>query len=192
MMDGCTLVILAGGASRRMGRDKAALPAAETTVAERLIRRLAPVVDQVIIAGGSLEIPGVRRVPDRRPGLGPLAGMQTGFEVALHPLVWVVACDLPDVTPALLSLLRSNAADVDAVVPVAGGEVQGLCALYRRRVSSRIDDLLATNRRSVQALLSEIRARYLDQRELRAVDPELDSFRNLNTPAEYDAWLRRR
>lgn len=190
MADGCTLVILAGGASRRMGRDKALLPAGDGGMAERLLRRLGPVVDEVIIAGGSAAPDGARHVADRHAGRGPLAGMQAAFDVAAHPCVWVVACDLPDVESAMLGLLQSHSEGVDAVVPIVAGEVQGLCALYRRDVGAQIGRLLESNESSVKALLHAITTRYLDEAALRRVDPELRSFRNINTPADYEAWLR--
>jgi molybdenum cofactor guanylyltransferase len=192
MAGGCTLVILAGGASRRMGRDKVALPVGETTLIGHLLQRVTPVVDQALVAGGSVTVPGARLVADHYPGAGPLAGMHAGLEAARHPWVWVVACDLPDVEPALLELLTSMSDGVDAVVPIVGGDKQGLCALYRRDLAPRIEALLQTNVRSVRALLEAIGVRYVDEGELRRVDPELRSFRNLNTAADYEAWIRTR
>lgn len=192
MAGGCTLLILAGGASRRMGRDKVALPVGETTMIEHLVRRLSPAVDEAVVAGGSVGAPGARLVEDRYPGAGPLAGMHAGLEAARYPWVWVIACDLPDVDPALLPLLTSMTNGVDAVVPIVGGRVQGVCALYRRDLAPRIEDLLLTKARSVRAFLNAIEVRYLDEAELRTSDPELRSFRNLNTPADYEAWLRAR
>src|SRR2546430_17145261 len=119
MRGGCGLVIRAGGLSRRMGRDKAGLPAGDGTLIQHLARRLAPVVDETIVAGGSgrHNLPGVTTVDDRYPGLGPLAGIHAGLLVARSPLVWVVGCDLPHVDPGLAALLCGLAGDVDAVGP---------------------------------------------------------------------------
>jgi molybdopterin-guanine dinucleotide biosynthesis protein A len=193
MPSGCSLVILAGGLSRRMGRDKAALPAGDGTLIDHLARRLAPVVDETIVAGGSVRPPfeGARFVPDRDQGLGPLAGMLAGLTAARQPLVWVVGCDLPDVEPALGRLLLELAGDYDAVVPrLDDGEPQGVCALYARALAPRIDALLDAGERSIRSLLDRSAVRYVTSDELRAVDPELRSFRNINTPADYEAWLR--
>jgi molybdopterin-guanine dinucleotide biosynthesis protein A len=191
MRGGCSLVILAGGLSRRMGRDKASLPAGDGTVIEHLARRLAPVVDETIVAGGSGRpaLSGVRMVEDRRPGLGPLAGMHAGLAAARYPQVWVVGCDLPDANPALAALFLGLMAGYDAVVPRIDAEPQGVCALYDRELASRIDGLLAAGERRVKALLAASNVRYVTSEELRAVDPELRSFRNINTPADYEAWL---
>jgi molybdopterin-guanine dinucleotide biosynthesis protein A len=191
MRGGCSLVILAGGLSRRMGRDKASLPAGDGTLIEHLARRLAPVVDETIVAGGPARPPlsGVRMVEDRYPGLGPLAGMHAGLAVARYPHVWVVGCDLPDADPALAHLFLGLVAGYDAVVPRIDGEPQGVCALYDRALVSRIDSLLVAGERRVKSLLAVSNVRYVTSEELRAVDPELRSFRNLNTPADYEAWL---
>ena len=192
MRSGCSLVILAGGLSRRMGRDKASLPAGDGTLLDHLARRLAPVVDETIVAGGSdpPNLRGVRKVDDRYAGLGPLAGMHAGFCAARHPHVWVVACDLPDVEPAIGALFRGLAPDYEAVVPNLDGEPQGVCALYERALASRIETILDAGDRSIKTLLTASKVRYVPPEELRAVDPELRSFRNINTPADYEAWLK--
>ena len=177
-----------------MGRDKARLPAGDGTLIEHLVRRLGPVVDETIVAGGDEAPPlgGVRRIEDRYPGMGPLAGMHAGLLAAGHPLVWVVACDLPDVEPGLGALLRSMADGVDAVVPRVGDEPEGVCAVYDRSIAPRIEVLLRAGQRRVQDLLARVEVRYVTAAELRPVDPALRSFRNLNTPADYDAWLTAR
>src|SRR5438128_12230654 len=102
MRSGCSLVILAGGLSRRMGRDKAVLPAGDGTLIEHLARRLAPVVGETIVAGGSGRPPlgGVRTVDDRYVELGPLAGMHAGLRAARYPYVSVHGGDLPHASPA--------------------------------------------------------------------------------------------
>ena len=191
MRGGCSLVILAGGLSRRMGRDKASLPVGDGTLIEHLVLRLAPVVDETIVAGGSVrpDLPDVRLVPDRAEGLGPLAGIHAGLTAARYPHVWVVACDLPDVQPAIVTLLRETSAGYDAVVPRIGGEPQGVCALYLSSLASRIDALLNAGERSIRSLLAASNVRYVTPEELGEVDLELRSFRNINTPAEYQAWL---
>jgi molybdopterin-guanine dinucleotide biosynthesis protein A len=185
-----TLIILAGGLSRRMGRDKANLPTGAGTLLERIVERLSPVVDEVVVAGGpSLSIPAGRWVPDARSGAGPLAGMAAGLAVLSGDVAWVVACDLPDVEPGVGELLFDSASDVDAVVPRLDGRPECLCAVYRASLAGRILTLLNDGERRVTALLDGIRVRYVEAAELRRVDPELRSFRNLNTPEEYQDWV---
>jgi molybdopterin-guanine dinucleotide biosynthesis protein A len=192
MRSGCSLVILAGGLSRRMGHDKATLPAGDGTLIEHLARRLAPLVDETIVAGGSVDPPfeGARVVADHQSGLGPLAGMLAGFAAANRRHVWVVACDLPDVEPALGGLLLALSGDYEVVVPRPDQEPEGVCALYVRELAPRIEALLEAGQRSIKSLLDRSTVRYVASDELRAVDPELRSFRNINTAADYENWLR--
>ena len=131
-------------------------------------------------------------VADRRPGLGPLAGMLAGFAAAKQRHVWVVACDLPDIEPALGGLLLALAGDYEAVVPRPDQEPEGVCALYVRELAPRIEALLESGQRSIKSLLDRSAVRYLTSDELRAVDPQLRSFRNINTPTDYETWLRTR
>ena len=177
-----------------MGRDKAALPVGEVSLLEHLARRLSAAVDEVLVAGGAQRqrILGVRTVTDVYGGLGPLAGMHAGFLEARQPLVWVVACDLPEVEPQLGPLMLGYTTDVDAVVPRPYGEPEGVCAVYRRELAPRIEACLKTGQGSVKQLLTGLRVRYLEAEELRSVDPELRSFHNLNTPADYRAWISSR
>jgi molybdopterin-guanine dinucleotide biosynthesis protein A len=102
----------------------------------------------------------------------------------------VVGCDLPDVEPALGGLLLALAGDYEAVVPRPDLEPMGVCALYVRELAPRIATLLESGERSVKSLLDRSSVRYVASDELRAADPELRSFRNINTPSDYEDWLR--
>jgi molybdopterin-guanine dinucleotide biosynthesis protein A len=176
-----------------MGRDKAKLPVNGATLLGHLVSRLAPAVDEVLVAGGARQrIPGVRWIPDSRPGAGPLAGMASGLKAAAAPAAWVVACDLPDVEPALGRLLFDAVDAFDAAVPRPLDRAEVTCAVYRRELAPRIDALLRDGERSLLALLDRSRVRYLGADEVRTVDPGLRSFRNLNTPDDYALWLRQR
>jgi molybdenum cofactor guanylyltransferase len=173
-----------------MGQDKAALPAGPGTLLERIVARLSPDVDDVLVAGGPAgSLPTVRWVLDARPDAGPLAGIAAGLAAARGDLGWVVACDLPDVEPGIGELLFASIASHDAAVPRLDGQPQGLCAVYQRALVDRILVMLDAGERRVSALLDAVRIRYVDADELRRVDPELRSFRNLNTPEEYRAWV---
>lgn len=192
MTRGLSLVVLAGGQSRRMGRDKATLPVAGQTLTERIIERLRPVVDEVIVAAGAanLELGGARTVRDQFGGAGPLSGIHAGLRAAMFEYVWVVACDYPDVDPAIGRCLARAVNGFDAAVPLIAGHAQGLCAVYSVRLTPLIEQLIESDRRSVGALLESCRVGYLDEGLLRQVDQELRSFRNLNTPADYEEWVR--
>jgi len=177
-----------------MGRDKAALPAGDGNMVEHLARRLGSATAEVIVASGdkqpTLSVQGVQLVQDRYPGSGPLAGMHAGLIAASQPWVWVVGCDLPDVEPALGALLLGLAPGFEAVVPRPDGQPEGVCAMYNRDLVTTIEAMLEGGQSSIKELMARSKVRYVPAAALREVDADLHSFRNVNTPAEYEAWLR--
>lgn len=176
-----------------MGRPKASLPVGDTTLLRYVIERLRPGVDDVIVAGGpDPGIEGTRWVADRAPSRGPLSGLAAGLGVARGLGAWVVATDHPDVAVALGQLLFEALDGVDAAVPRIAGRPQPTCAAYRATLAPQVNALLDRGVRSMRALLDQVRVRYLDETALFDIDPELRSFRNLNTPEEYRRWHRQR
>lgn len=177
-----------------MGRDKAGLPVNGLTLLDHIVARLSPVVDEVIVAGGPPAPPslGRRVVADDLAGRGPLGGMLAGLQAAHAPHAWVVACDLPDVEPRLGDLLFAAVGSHDAAVPRVGGRAQGTCAVYRADLAPRIRQSLDAGSLSILSFLAESDVRYLEEDALRRIDPPLRSFANLNTPEDYERWLRTR
>jgi molybdopterin-guanine dinucleotide biosynthesis protein A len=176
-----------------MGRDKASLPApGGATLLEWMLNRLQGSADEIIVAGGqSTSLPdAVRRVPDAIPGWGPLGGMLAGLREVSAPYVWVLACDLPEVTPALADLLFGRAQGREAAVPRVAGRVQGLCAVYASGIAERLEQFLSAGGRAVHELVDELDVVFLNEDELRTVDPALRSLTNLNTPDDHERWLR--
>lgn len=185
-----TLLILAGGASRRMGRPKALLPVGATTLIEWVAARLAPTFDQLLVAGREeRHLPrGLRphMVPDLHPGAGPLAGVEAGLAASRHDTVVAIACDMPEVTATLARRLVAAAAPdgVDAAVPRVRGEPEPACAAYRRSAVGPIANALGAGRFKAADVLSELEVVWLDDE-----DPLL--FANVNTPEDYRAFLDR-
>ncbi len=102
-------------------------------------------------------------------------------------MVIVVACDMPFVDPALLGFLLGLVGDgVDAVVPLVRGEPQPLHAVYSRACAGAAAAQIMTGDLKMAKLLDRLRVRYVAEAELRAVDPELRSFFNINTPADLE------
>jgi molybdopterin-guanine dinucleotide biosynthesis protein A len=175
-----------------MGQNKALLPVGERTVLHHLAERLAATVDEVLVAGG--RYPPVagpwRWIEDARSGVGPLEGMLSGLRAADGDDAMVAGCDQPDIEPALAAALFDGIRGVDAVVPLLATGPEGTCAVYRTRVAPVIEQQLEGPDWSIRGLLARVRVRWIGDAKLRAVDPELRSFRNLNTYADYESWLR--
>jgi molybdopterin-guanine dinucleotide biosynthesis protein A len=197
-------VVLAGGTSRRMGRDKAALTVGGETLAALAARRLLAVCARVAVAdGGRHLVPGLPSRPDG-PGQGPAAGILGAARAwPGHPLL-VLACDLPRVPAALLAELARGvqhpddfesgealeAVTADWVVPRWQRGIEPLCALYR---PAALAALAAAVERGVLAphRLAEaagLRVHYLEGESLRRFGPPDDLFLNLNTPRDLERW----
>lgn len=193
-------VVLAGGASRRMGRDKAALAVDGETLAARAARRLLGVCTRVAVAdGGRGLVPGLPSLRDA-PGPGPAAGI-LGAALAWpgYPLL-VLACDLPRVSEALLRELASRAqggetdesGDPDWVVPRWERGLEPLCALYRpaalAALAAAVERGVAAPHRLAEA--AGLRVRFLEGESLRQFGQPADLFLNLNTESDLEQWLR--
>lgn len=182
-------VILAGGQSRRMGRDKAALPMGNATFLSHLIDTYRPVFPVYVSVGSPERFPhaGADELVDLRPGMGPLAGLETAFQQTDAELVFLTATDLPFGTADLAQTLVERISDADAcVIRRQDGTVEPTFAVYRRSCLPALSALLDQNRRAVQALLNCVRVCWVPEETLEGVD--LDRvLRNINTPEQYDA-----
>ena len=191
-----TGAILAGGGSRRLGRDKATLTLGGVPLARRVAAALAPVVSDCWLVTNyprrhlSLGLP---LITDLRPGQGPLGGLEAALFYARTPWVLVAAVDNPFVAPALLAALASRApgARRPAVVCRSSRGLEPFPGLYAVRLLSRLQEFLRRERRP-QTFLTACRALVLGPEEVALLDPEGRSFFNLNTPEELkraQAWL---
>ncbi len=182
-------LLLTGGASRRMGTDKAQLVVDGRRLADRAASLLAAVCDPVLEVGpGVSGLPAVREDP---PGEGPLAALGTGAaglaRLGYAGPVLVLAVDMPFVGAGLLRLLRDRPGPATAV-PVADGQPQPLCARYGADALAAVPHLLAAGQRSLRALLAAVDVDWVQPAEWEPAGGP-DAFRDLDTPDDL-AWLR--
>lgn len=188
-------VIIAGGRSLRMGRDKLMLPIEGVPLLERVAQALAEVAGELILALR----PGqpqptlrtalaLRVVRDPAPNLGPLGGLLAALSTGAAGHYLAVAGDMPLLQPALLGTLLDTARqdDVQALVPLADGEPEPLCAVYRQDCLPTMETLAAEGGRSLRELLARLRVRFVPATELRRFDPDLRSFLNVNREGDLE------
>ena len=174
-------IVLCGGKSSRMGRDKAWLRWRGQPMIAHVVSILRPIVDEVVVvASDALELPPLEAcvVRDREPALGPLAGIREGLEQIRAEFAFVTGTDAPFLSPAFVTALLSYEC---AVAPEIDGHVQTLAAVYPRNALDRIGAMLAAGRPRPLQLLEEIGYRKLGPGEL----PDPQSVRGFNTPDEY-------
>ena len=188
---GLTGAILAGGASSRMGRDKAELevlpPSGERLTMIQLVSwSLARVCDEVLVVGGP-ERRGIaaRPTPDLMPGSGVLGGLYSALSAATNELVFLVACDMPYLDAAVVEKLAQLAEGHDAVVPEIDGQFEPLHAVYRRSCVQPIKAALHRGERRMISFFPAVKLRAVGDLEYSTLDPSLRSLANLNTPEEF-------
>ena len=183
-----TGVLLAGGNSSRMGRNKALMPLAGHRLVDRCLAVLRGLFDDLLIVTNSPDLYadlGVRMVPDLVAGKGALGGIHSAIRHAATPYCLVVACDMPFLKADVLRYLVEQRSGYDVVVPSVHGRPQPLHAVYGKACLQPIARRLETDRLNVVSFFPDVRVREVTADELANFDPEGLSFRNLNTPEEF-------
>lgn len=186
-----TVCIQAGGESSRMGEDKALKSFLGRPLIQRVVDRLSPIADEMIVTTNRPEkytFLGLRLTPDLKPGRGALGGLYTAIASASHPQVAVVACDMPFasarfVEAAVRLLVREEA---DVVIAKTEEGYEPFHAVYRRETClSAIQSAIDSDLWKVIAWFPQVRVRVLAADELKQFDPDGLAFWNVNTPEEF-------
>jgi molybdopterin-guanine dinucleotide biosynthesis protein A len=179
-----------------MGKDKALLPlpgSQAVTFVEHLASVLVACCTEIVIVArdqahaAGYNLPGVRVVYDKVPDYGPLMGLYSSLSEIHTSHALVVAVDMPFVQPALLSLLLTHVQALDTrtlLIPLVNNVPQVLLAVYPRSILPSIEQRLQQGRHDLHCLLEAARVQYIEEAQLREVDPQLRSFINVNTLEE--------
>lgn len=186
-----SVVIQAGGQSSRMGEDKALKPFLGKPLIQRVIERLTPIADEMIVTTNrptDYEFLNLRLVPDLKPGRGALGGLYTAIASASHPVVAVAACDMPFASKSFFEsahrLLVTEEADV--VIAKTDEGYEPFHALYRREAClPAIEAAINEDKWKVIAWFPQVKVRTLSPDEIKILDPSGLCFWNVNTPDEF-------
>lgn len=152
-------VVLAGGSSSRMGRDKALLSVDGERLVDRVVRIVGEVADRVVVASGHRRLAPVGAREVRDPEVGPLGAIAAGLRALGVPAAAVVAVDQPDPCPGLLVALADLLGDAPCAVPVVDGRLQPLHAVWAGSVLGDVEAALEAGQRSPVRLLERLPAR---------------------------------
>ena len=210
-----TVCIQAGGQSSRMGEDKALKMFLGHPLIQRVVERLSPIADEIIVTTNrpadyafldtskrpiGHSVHRLRLVPDLKPGRGALGGLYTAIASATHPIVAVVACDMPFASATLFEAASRILVEEEAVVVIAhvassakptepAGKSEGyepLHAVYRRATClPAIEAALDADQWKVIAWFPQVKVRALAQAEIESLNPDGLAFWNVNTPDEF-------
>lgn len=183
-----TGIILAGGESQRLGRNKALLELRGRSLLARVVARVRPLCTEVIVVGGPGVVAQVQRtrcVADIYPGHGALGGIHAGLQAARTEYNLVVACDMPFLNPDLVRYMIERLEGYDVVIPRLGGLSEPLHAIYSRNCLGPIEQILTQGGGRIISFFPQVRLRYIEASEVDRFDPLHRSFFNINTAEDW-------
>lgn len=180
-------VILAGGKSSRMGRNKALLTYNGRPLIESIYLTMAELFGQVAIVTNTPEeydfLPCLK-IPDIHTGMGSIAGIHAGLLWSPEERIFVVGCDMPFLEKELVRRLAALSLDENGVVPCSPAGLEPLHAIYSKRILPLLEKALASDRKRIIDLLELIEAKVIPAEEIAAISPGFRPFINLNTPED--------
>ncbi len=185
-----TGVILAGGKSRRMGRNKALLDLGGICLIEKTYQTMSKLFPEVILVTNTPDeyaFLNCRCQKDIYPGIGSIAGLHAALSTSNTDRIFVVPCDMPFLSPALISLLCQTQTTYDAVVPFSPQGMEPLHALYHRRCLPQLEQAITGGDKKIQNFLKDIWTCFLPVSAYRHIPDAEHSFRNVNRPEDYAA-----
>jgi molybdopterin-guanine dinucleotide biosynthesis protein A len=188
-------LVLAGGKGSRLGGvNKALVRVGDRSNIERVLDVLSSVCQEIVLIANDqalAQIYGARVVFDHQPHAGVLPALAQGLRSTRSELVVVVACDMPFLSGELLAEQLRLSQAVDVVIPLVEARPEPMHAVYRREVCRRaITASLEAGERRMISFLDRVRVRYVEEEELRRIDPDLRSFFNTNTPEDLEQARR--
>ena len=181
-------ILLCGGCSARMGRDKGLIEWEGQPLVVRLAELLQGLFQEVLVVTGQkpryrdlLDLPILE---DKIKGLGPLGGLYSGLLASANEYNLVAACDMPLIKPELIALLVGEIDDSWIIIPQVRGYWEPLPAVYSKRCLPAIERLIGSGRPKLQGLCELVPTKTVPEARLREVDPKLESFFNLNVPED--------
>lgn len=191
-------IVIAGGKSVRMGRDKRFIKLKGKPILQHVLESAAKISDEIIIVVTSDEqrdnisgITGLKIVKDEISGLGPVMGVLTGLKNCTNEYAVVLPCDAPFIEPKIFEYLVTKCRGMDAAVPVAGSLIEPLHAVYNvKAMIAACENVIKSKKPSLTNAIKKLRdVEYVPINVLRKYDTNLLTFKNVNTPADLEAVL---
>jgi molybdopterin-guanine dinucleotide biosynthesis protein A len=186
-----TVCIQAGGQSSRMGEDKALKTFLGRPLIQRVVERIASIADEIIVTTNrpaDYAFLNLRLFSDIKPDRGALGGLYTAIASATHPIVAVIACDMPFASATLIETMSRLIVKEEADVVIARSEAgyEPLHAVYRRDTClPAIEAAIEADQWKVIAWFPQVKVRVLTPEEIKSSDPNGLAFWNVNTPDEF-------
>ena len=186
-------VILAGGISRRLGRDKALVKVGGIPLICRVMDTMNEFARETVVVVNTFD--RIRELPlpkavipavDIYPDTGALGGIYTGISESKEEWSFVFSCDMPFINLELLRFMLSVKKGFDIVVPLVDGRPEPTHALYNKSCLSHIQQRIEESDLKITNFFRTVRVMYLSDEDLDRIDPERQSFFNINTQEDLD------
>ncbi len=189
-------IVLAGGMSRRLGRNKAVVPVGGEPLIRRVIGRISQIAEETVVVVAEMEQASALRLPDSLkvaadifPGGGSLGGIFSGLSAATGEWGLTVSCDMPFLNIQLFRHMLSLRAGVDVVVPVLDGRPEPTHAFYSQRCLPYIERQLRADDLKIVRFFNDVRVSFVPQEVIDRLDPDHLSFFNINTEQDLEQAL---
>ncbi len=185
-------VVLAGGNSTRMGKNKALLELGNKKMIEVVVDTLRPLVEEIIIVTNHTELQGllknVRYVKDciELQKKSSIVGLYTGLREAKNEYSFVTACDMPLLNIALIKYMIETVGEEDVLLPYFKGFYQPLYSIYRKSCLRQIEEMLEKKDYKIINLFERVNTKKIRETEIIPFDQDLQSFLNVNTYKDYE------
>lgn len=167
-----------------MGTNKAMLPYQGRPLIESILEKMESIFARVIVSVHQAYFNVIQsQIPDRYPETGPIGGITSVLEAG-EKRIFCVGCDMPFLNTQLIEFICAEA-DCDAVIPVWRGKIEVLHAYYANSLLPHFQQSIKENRFRITDSFAEGHVRYIQEPEIRPIDPQGLSFRNVNTPEEF-------
>lgn len=190
MIDNTTGIILAGGESVRMGKDKAFILFSGKPLIETVMVKLSALFKDLIIITNKPRLYrkyGIKIQKDILPGRGPLGGIYTGLLSSKTLHNFIVACDMPFLNQDLIRYMVEEINGFDVVIAKAHGRFQPVHAVYSKHCIGPIENELSKNNLKITNFFQYVKVRTITEKEAARFDPDGLSFKNINTPENIEA-----
>jgi molybdopterin-guanine dinucleotide biosynthesis protein A len=180
-----TGIILAGGKSLRMGRDKGLTEFKDRPMIQHVIDHIEPICDQILISANRDEYNkfGYQVVRDEIKDIGPAGGIISCLPHAKHTKCIIISCDLPYASKIFIEQLLSVSEKYEITIPRMDNYLQPLCAIYSKDILPRFKSLVDQGQYSMQKLVNRFTLNIVDQYDLSKVDFQVE-LRNINSLAD--------
>ena len=187
-------IILSGGKSLRMGKNKAFIEIDGISMIDRTIHLFKKIFNEILVITNDreqfLHIDHAKIYNDLIPFKGALGGLYTGLFYSSYEYSFCVACDMPFLNESLIKYLISRLNGEDIIVPKTKEGLEPLHALYSKRCLSTIKEMIDSGKSRIIDIYPLLNVKVIEENEFIALDPEKKSFLNINTPEELDRIKR--